>query len=184
MTADDNHIYKTMQEDTEKGFRLIVAKFGEPIYWHIRRLLVSHDDTQDAEQETLVKVFRSFSSLKDPNALTAWIYRIATNEAMRILEKEKKPRMLTDSIDGNTAALAANRMTADQYTDYSDLEAVKLQKAILSLPPKQQLAFNLRYYDDMSYSQIGEIAGGTATTAKVNYHLAKEKIVKYMESND
>lgn len=179
MQIDDNDIYKIMQKDSEKGFRLIMAKFGEPVYWHIRRLVVSHNDAQDAEQNTFVKVFKSFGKLKDPKALTAWIYRIATNEAMTMLEKNRKPSQLLDNIDERCINIAA-----DQYTDFSDLEAVKLQKAILSLPPKQQLAFNLRYYDEMDYSQIAEVSGTSLSTAKVNYHLAKEKIIRYMNSND
>ena len=179
MQIDDNDIYAIMQKDTEKGFRLIMTKFGEPIYWHIRRLVVSHDDAQDAEQNTFVKVFKSFNKLKSPSALTAWIYRIATNEAMTMLEKNKHPSQLLDSIDEQNINIAAA-----PYTDFSDLEAVKLQKAILSLPPKQQLAFNLRYYDEMDYNQIGEVSGTSASTAKVNYHLAKEKVIKFMNYND
>ena len=179
MSIDDKDIFRMMQKDPEKGFRMIMTKFGEPIYWHIRRLVVSHDDAQDAEQNTFVKVFRSFDKLKDPNALTAWIYRIATNEVMTMLNKNKQPNDLFESISERNVDVAA-----DQYIDFSDLEAVKLQKAILLLPPKQQLAFNLRYYDEMDYSQIAEVSGTSISTAKVNYHLAKEKIIKFMNSND
>lgn len=178
MQTDDAYIYKTMQESPEKGLRLIMGKYGETVYWHTRRLLVSHDDAQDATQETFVKVFRSFASLKEPSAMRSWIYRIATNEALRLIDKNKAPRELLESIDDGKADVAA-----DSYTDYTDLEAVKLQKAILSLPAKQQAVFNMRYYDDMDYRQIAEATGTTLSTVKVNYHLAKEKIIKYMNSN-
>ena len=162
-----------MRRNPESGIRMVMQKYGEPVYWHARRLLVSHDDAQDAVQETFIKVFRSFHSLKEAKALRSWIYRIATNEALRIIERNKTPRLLTESIDDNATDIAAT-----DYTDYTDLEAVKLQKAILSLPPKQQ------YYDEMKYPQIAEAMETTVSTVKVNYHLAKEKIIKYMNSYD
>lgn len=179
MPIDDNDIYTSMRRNPESGIRMVMQKYGEPVYWHARRLLVSHDDAQDAVQETFIKVFRSFHSLKEAKALRSWIYRIATNEALRIIERNKTPRLLTESIDDSATDIAA----AD-YTDYTDLEAVKLQKAILSLPPKQQAVFNMRYYDEMEYQQIAEAMETTVSTVKVNYHLAKEKIIKYMNSND
>lgn len=179
MQIDDNDIYTSMRRNPESGIRMVMQKYGEPVYWHARRLLVSHDDAQDAVQETFIKVFRSFHSLKEAKALRSWIYRIATNEALRFIERNKTPRLLTESIDDSATDIAA----AD-YTDYTDLEAVKLQKAILSLPPKQQATFNMRYYDEMEYPQIAEAMETTVSTVKVNYHLAKEKIIKYMNSND
>lgn len=179
MQIDDNDIYTSMRRNPESGIRMVMQKYGEPVYWHARRLLVSHDDAQDAVQETFIKVFRSFHSLKEAKALRSWIYRIATNEALRTIERNKTPRLLTESIDDSATDIAA----AD-YTDYTDLEAVKLQKAILSLPPKQQATFNMRYYDEMEYQQIAEAMETTVSTVKVNYHLAKEKIIKYMNSND
>lgn len=168
-----------MQKNQEKGMRMVMDKFGEPLYWHIRRLLVSHDDTQDALQNTFVKVYRSFHTLKEPASLSAWIYRIATHEALDLKQRLNRTGSMLDS-SGTDAA----NMAAESYTDYTDLEAVKLQKAILSLPPKQQVVFNLRYYDEMNFSDISEVTGTTLSTAKVNYHLAKEKIIKYMNSND
>lgn len=179
MQIDDNDIYTSMHRNPESGIRMVMRKYGEPVYWHARRLLVSHDDAQDAVQETFIKVFRSFHSLKEAKALRSWIYRIATNEALRFIERNKTPRLLTESIDDSATDIAA----AD-YTDYTDLEAVKLQKAILSLPPKQQATFNMRYYDEMEYPQIAEAMETTVSTVKVNYHLAKEKIIRYMNSND
>lgn len=179
MQIDDNDIYTSMRRNPESGIRMVMQKYGEPVYWHARRLLVSHDDAQDAVQETFIKVYRSFHSLKEAKALRSWIYRIATNEALRFIERNKTPRLLTESIDDSATDIAA----AD-YTDYTDLEAVKLQKAILSLPPKQQATFNMRYYDEMGYQQIAEAMETTVSTVKVNYHIAKEKIIKYMNSND
>ena len=176
---NDTDIVSALNEDAEHGFRLLMAKYKEPVYWHIRRLVISHDDAQDAAQETFVRVFRSFRQFKGGCSFSAWIYRIATNEALRMLERRRGERFSLD--DPETGV---SNLMADEYVDYSDLEAVKLQKAILSLPTKQQLAFNLRYYDEMDYDEIAAITGSTATRVKANYHLAKEKIIQYMNSTD
>lgn len=181
MNLSNNDICIAINENPDKGFRLLIQRYGEQLYWHIRRLVASHDDAQDAEQETFIKAYRGFSQLETPKALTSWLYRIATREALRMIEKNKKPAALLDNIDDKNGSL---NIKADPYVDYSDAVAVKLQKAILSLPPKQQLAFNMRYYDDMDYQQIADIMDTTPSTAKVNYHLAKEKIIKFMNTND
>ena len=155
-TLNDKDIIAVVKKDTEKGFRALMAKYKEPVYWHIRRLVVSHDDAQDAAQETFVRIFRSFHQLKEDSSLQAWIYRIATNEAMRMLERHKGSKMSLD--DPETGV---NAIMADEYVDYSNLEAVRLQKAILSLPTRQQLTFNLRYYDELAYDEIAAITSET-----------------------
>ena len=179
MTIDDKDIIQAIREKSEMGFRLLMQKYKQPIYWHIRRLVVVHDDAQDATQEAFIRIFRSFDKFRDDNSFRGWIFRIATNEALRLIESRKQNQV---SLDGDESG--ANGIMADNYVDYSDLEAVKLQKAILSLPTKQQAAFNLRYYDELSYEEIAEATGSTSSAAKMNYHIAKEKIVKYMNSND
>ena len=177
--SNDTDIVSALRENAENGFRLLMAKYKETVYWHIRRLVVSHDDAMDAVQETFVRIFRSFRKFKGECPLGAWIYRIATNEAMRVLERRRGGRLSLDDPEAGTDALLA-----DGYVDYSDLKAVKLQKAILSLPTKQQLAFNLRYYDGLEYDEIAAITDSTAVNVKANYHLAKEKIIKYMKATD
>ncbi len=166
-------------QTTESEMRDIMRQWGEPVYWHVRRLVGSHDDAQDIVQETFIKVFQSLSTLRDKSALKAWIYKIATNEALTHLRQNQA---VSVSIDDATSDLKA--LQADEYFDYSDLEAVKLQDAINSLPYKQRATFNLRYYDDMSYEDIAEATDTTAGTAKVNYHIAKNKIIEYMNSHD
>lgn len=179
MSTTDNDIIKAMTETPEQGFRLLMDKYSEPVYWHIRRLVVAHADAQDAVQETFLRVFRSFQSHDSASSLAAWIYRIATNEALRLIERRRNAQQEVD-IDSTTAALPF----ADEYVDYSDLVSVRLQKAILSLPTKQQLAFNLRYYEEMSYDEIASVIGSSVASAKQNYHVAKDKIVEYMNHND
>lgn len=178
MAADDKELLAAVRSNPEKGFRQLMAHYKEPVYWHIRRLVVTHADAQDATQETFVRVFRSLDTFRGDSSLSSWIYRIATNEAMRTLERRREEQ----SIDDPEAL--AHRMLADEYVDYSDLEAVKLQRAILSLPTKQQLVFNLRYYDELGYDEIATITGITADSAKSSYHIAKDKVIQFLKSND
>ena len=164
-----------MREDAERGFRLLMKSYKEPIYWHIRRLVVSHDDAQDAAQEAFIRIFRSFGQYNEQNSLRAWIFRIATNEALRLIDRRREDPISIDKVLDTEV---------DSYVNYDDLETVRLQKAILSLPPKQQLAFNLRYYDEMDYEEIAQIADTTPASVKASYHVAKEKIIKFMTNND
>ena len=179
MTIEDKDIIRAVREKSERGFRLLMQKYRQPIYWHIRRLVVSHDDAQDATQEAFIRIFRSFDKFRDDNSFRGWIFRIATNEALRLIDSRKQEQVSLDEDENG-----ASRIMADNYVDYSNVEAVKLQKAILSLPAKQQAAFNLRYYDELSYEEIAEATGSTASAVKMNFHIAKEKIIKYMNSND
>ena len=179
MSINDNGIVETLKQSPENGFRMLMAKYREPVYWHIRRLVVSHDDAQDASQETFVRIYRSQGNYRGDCSLRSWIYRIATNEALRLIGKRKQEVVSIDS-----QQTGVNLVMADNYIDYDDKVAVKLQKAILSLPPKQQLAFNLRYYDDLGFDEIAKIADSTPTSIKASYHIAKEKIIKFMNSSD
>ena len=179
MSINDNGIIDTLKESPERGFRMLMMKYQEPLYWHIRRLVVSHDDAQDAAQETFVRIYRSFDQYRGDCSFRSWIYRIATNEALRIISKRRQ-----EVISLESAATGVQFIAGDNYIDYDDKGAVKLQKAILTLPPKQQLAFNLRYYDELSFKEIARIADSTPSSIKASYHFAKEKIVKYMNSND
>ncbi len=179
MTIDDKVIIQAVREKSEAGFRLLMRKYKQPVYWHIRRLVVVHDDAQDATQEAFIRIFRSFGQFRDENSFRGWIFRIATNEALRLIDSRKQEQVSLEADENG-----ANRIMADNYVDYTDLEAVRLQKAILSLPTKQQAAFNLRYYDELSYEEIAEAMGSSPSAAKMNFHIAKEKIIKYMNSND
>ena len=178
--TDDKDILNAISKKPEQGFRQLMTRYREPIYWHIRRLVVSHDDAQDVAQETFVRIFRNLGQYNEDKSFKAWMFRIATNEALRHLGRQKNATML--SLDDITADMLSTK--ADEYFDSSDTLAVRLQQAILHLPAKQQLAFNLRYYDELSYDEIAEVAGSSAASAKMNYHLAKEKIIEYMNKND
>jgi RNA polymerase sigma-70 factor (ECF subfamily) len=177
---DDRDIIKAIRRQPDQGFRQLLQRYQQPVYWYARRMVVAHADAQDVMQETFIRVFRSFDQYDESQPLNAWLFRIATNEALRLLGKRKGLAEL--SLDDTSDDLF--NLKADDYVDYSDAEAVKLQKAILALPAKQQIAFNLRYYDEMSYDDIALVTGSTAANVKANYHNAKEKIVNYLKTND
>lgn len=177
MAIKDKDIISAIMKSPQTGFRMLMKKYQEPVYWHIRRMVVLHDDAQDATQETFIRIYKSLEQCRDSGSFRSWIYRIATNEALRAIGRRRNEMVSMDS-----ESTGASLIKADEYVDYDDIMGVNFQKAILALPPKQQLAFNLRYYDDMSFDEIAKVAGSTAASAKVNYHIAKEKITKYMKS--
>ena len=179
MTICDADIIDAMERNVEAGFKLLLQRYKEPVYWHIRRIVVFHADAQDAMQETFVRIYKSYTSIKSPNAFKAWIYKIATNEALRFRDSRKIALL---NIDDKT--VDKSKMFASTYVNFNDLEAVKLQKAILSLPTKQQLVFNMRYYDELSYEQIASVTGSLVVNVKVNYSIAKNKIINYLKEND
>lgn len=176
--TNDTEIINAVRRDPENGFRILMKEKWEAVYWHIRRLVIHHADAQDATQETFIRIFRSFNKFKGDCSLKVWIYRIATNEALRLIGKRHN-----DIISIDDDEMPEIRMIVDEeYVDYADVEAVKLQNAILTLPTKQQLTFNMRYYDELEYDDIARIIGSTPSSVKASYHIAKEKIIKYMNT--
>lgn len=173
MTIADNDIIAEMRRQPEQGFRLLMRKYREPVYWHIRRLVVTHADAQDAAQEAFVRIFKSMDSYRGNTSFAAWIYRIATNEALRLISKRH------DNVDMEREGTnILDQMPADNYINIADTEAVNMQRAILALPPKQQVVFNMRFYDEMEYGDIAAATDSSVAAVKMNYHLAKEKVKK------
>ena len=154
----------------------VLKDYERPIYHYIRRMVVDHDDTADIMQETFLKVYQGLGNLRDENALKSWVYKIATNEALRFLSRRREE--LLSVIDENELLLG--RLTEGEYVDYDDKMAVDFQKALLSLSEQQRLVFNMRYYDELSYDEISDITGCSVGTLKVQYHNAKERIKNYM----
>ncbi|MBQ6310210.1 MAG: RNA polymerase sigma factor [Bacteroidales bacterium] len=162
----------------EKGFRLLMQRYGKALYWHIRRIVVGHEDAEDALQEAAVKIFRSIDSYRGEGKLTSWIYRIATNEALQVLRKRAG---LFHSIDSLSPQLLST-LESEAPLD-ADNAVVALQKALIALPARQRIVFNMRYYDNLSYEEIAEATGNSVGTLKVNYHYAYEKVKKYLQEN-
>ena len=172
----EEEIYRACTSDKERGFRMLLSAYQEPIYFFIRRMVVSHDDAEDVMQETFIRVFRSLNQFRKDSSLTTWIYKIATNECIRFINRRKECTTSAEEINEQ----ALNSLKASEYIDYSNEMAVKFQKAILRLPEKQRIVFNLRYYEELEYTEISKITGTKAETLKVDYHYAKEKIKNFM----
>lgn len=177
MTTDEE-ITGQMVRNPEKGFRLLMAKYHQKVYWHVRRMVVSHAEAQDITQEVFIRVFRAFARHRDNASLAAWIYSIANNETLRSIERNARRRLPLEPVCDRL-----NTMASDGYVDFAKAEAVSMQKAILRLPPRQQMVFNMRYYDDMAYDDIAMAAGTTVESARANYHLAKERVARYLADN-
>ena len=177
--SDDTYITTLMGRDPQRGFKSLMDKYQEKVYWHIRRLVVGHEEARDVTQDTFVKVFRSFSSYRGNGSLGGWIYRIATKEALDHMARNKARLMETD-LEGTDYF----SLHADEYTDYTKADAVAMQRIISSLPEKQQVAFSLRYYDELPFKEIASIMGTTEVTARVNYSIAKSKITNIITEKE
>ena len=173
---NENKIRQIYKSNREQGFRLLVEYFQEPIYYYIRRLVVLHEDAEDVLQEVFIQIYRHWDQFRNESSLSTWIYRIATNESLRLLNSRKKRETVsTESL--------ISQLRASDYVDYENELAVKFQEAILRLPEKQRLVFNLRYYDELDYEEIAYILDSKVDALKVNYHYAKEKIKEYILNN-
>ena len=169
-------------DDAQRNRRMVdlIDRYQRPIYWHLRRMLVRHEDAEDVLQETFVQAYQHLEQLRDERAERAWIYRIATNEALRWLGRQREALLSTEEVD----ASLLERLAEGSYIDYDDSMARLFQAAILTLPPTQRTVFNLRYYDELSYEEIAEITQSKIETLKVNYHYAKQRIKQYIEQHD
>lgn len=162
----------------EDGFRLLMNTYKEKIYWHIRRLVISHEDAEDILQETFINVYRYAGTFKGESHIYTWLYRIATNECIRHFKRVNKQLQKVE--------MDEKIMNSFETNDTGDEEAilVKFQKAVLQLPEKQRIVFNMRYYDELSYKEMGEILNSSENALKTNYHYATEKIKAYFKENE
>ena len=156
----------------ERGFRLLMSQYKERLYWHIRRLVLVHEDADDVLQNTFIKIYRGILQFEGKSRLYTWLYRIATNEAITYLQS--KARHAAAPIDDPTILLA-NRLQADDWFDGDEVQ-VKLQKAITQLPEKQRLVFNLRYYNEMPYEEMSTLLDTSVGALKASFHHAVKKI--------
>ena len=163
----------------EKAFTAIIKKYQEKLYWHIRRMLVDHDDTNDVLQNMFIKVWKGLENFREDSQLFTWLYRIATNEFLTFLEQRKKRTSV--GLDDDESGLS-NTIKADEGFDANKLEW-KLQLAIQKLPEKQRLVFNLRYYDEMPYEEMSRVLDTSEGALKASYHHAAKKIEDFILNN-
>jgi len=177
--SDEKLIELFRTENPNYAFNLIVEKYKERLYWHIRRMVIVHDDADDVLQNTLVKVWKGLAKFNQDAQLYTWLYRIATNETITFLNKKKK-RFFIPIVDVEHELSSA--LQSDELYDGDEIQ-LKLQQAILTLPEKQRLVFNMKYYDEMKYDEISEILKTSVGGLKASYHHAVKKIEKYITSN-
>lgn len=156
----------------EKAYTAIIKKYQEKLYWHIRRLVVGHDDANDVLQNVFIRVWKGLENFREDSQLYTWLYRIATNESLSFLEQQKK-RASVSLGEGDSGL--SERIKADDHFDANKLEW-KLQLAIQQLPEKQRIVFNLRYYDEMPYEEMSRVLETSEGALKASYHHAVKKI--------
>lgn len=173
---DENKLIELLKvkETAHQAFKILVDKYTEPLYWQIRKLVVNHDDTDDLLQNVFHKAWKNIHNFRGDAKLSTWLHKIAINESLNHLQQERQKREITDET-GDEYLL--KNIEADPYFDGEAID-IALQKAIASLPEKQRLVFNMRYYDEMKYDEISEILGTSVGALKASYHHAVKKITQ------
>jgi RNA polymerase sigma factor (sigma-70 family) len=177
----DDKLLTMFREEASRNYAydLIVRKYQERLYWHIRRMVITHEDADDVVQNTLIKAWKGLSNFKEEAKLYTWLYRIATNEAITFLNKKKK-RFFISVVDVEHEL--SNSIESDESYSGDEIQ-LKLQQAILTLPEKQRLVFNMRYYDEMKYDDMSEILKTSVGALKASYHHAAKKIERYLKED-
>jgi RNA polymerase sigma factor (sigma-70 family) len=178
VTQDDMELLRQFRipESKEKAFTSIIKKYQEKLYWHIRRMVLDHEDANDVLQNVFIKVWNGLENFREDAQLYTWLYRIATNECLTFLDQQKKKSAISfDDVEGTLS----NKLHADKHFDASKLEW-KLQLAIQKLPEKQRLVFNLRYYDEMPYEEMSKVLETSEGALKASYHHAVKKIEEFI----
>src|ERR1700753_1635781 len=179
---DDAEILRKFQDEKTRNeaFNLLLKKYQQKLYWHIRRMVIDHDDADDLIQDTFVKVWKNLPGFRSDAQLYTWMYRIATNECITFLNKKKQK----NNIPLDDVAYELAETLADSSYFNGDQAQLKLQEALLTLPEKQRLVFNMKYYDDMKYEEMSQVLGTSVGALKSSFHLAVKKIEAYLLSKD
>ncbi len=185
----DQEILEKYREPSTRNwaFNLLVRQYQQKIYWHVRKMVIDHDDANDLVQDTFIKVWNSLENFRGDSQLYTWIYRIATNECLNFLSKKRRKFFLPI---GDVEGELLNKLetNADYITSGSDPSGeeiqLKLQRALLKLPDKQRLVFNMKYFDDMKYEEIANITGTSVGALKASYHLAVKKVEDFLNKTD
>lgn len=176
--AEDSLVEQLKHKQSRaKAFEVLVDTYKERLYWHVRRIVLIHDDADDVLQNTFIKIYRNIDSFKGDSKLYSWMYRIATNEALSFIKsKSRKLGVPTDEMFDRMA----NNLREDVYFDGDEIQ-LKLQQAIAALPEKQKLVFNMRYFEELKYEEISEILKTSVGGLKASYHLAAKKIEVFLK---
>lgn len=175
-------LVESLQSPSEKeaAFRELVSQYKERLYWHIRKIVLDHDDTDDVLQNTFIKIFRNINSFKGDSKLYTWMYRIATNESITFINKKAKRNNITIEAVKDQAI---ENLQTDVYFE-GDAIQMQLQKAIATLPQKQQLVFSMKYFEDHTFEELSGILDTSVGGLKSSYHIAVKKVTAYLKSNE
>lgn len=181
-TIDEKQIVRLLSapETQRKGFEIVVRQYSEQLYWQVRRIVLTHEDANDVMQNTFVKAWSHLDSFRNDSKLSTWLYRIAINESLDFMRRKKNMDAVSaDDVDTGVA----NMLLADKYFDGDQTQAM-LQQAISQLPDVQRTVFNLRYFENMKYSEISKILSTSEGALKASYHIAVKKITDYFKLHD
>lgn len=178
---DETTLVKELQniQTKEKAFRVLIKEYKERLYWHIRKIVISHDDTDDVLQNTFIKIFRGIDHFKHDSKLYSWMYRIATNESITFINKRARERNI--DISEIKQELVSN-LQSDTWFTGNDIQRILLE-AVAKLPKKQQLVFNMKYFDHLKYQEISDILNTSVGALKASYFQAVKKIENYIRKN-
>ena len=181
MQIDDRELLQQFKipETKERAFTAIIKKYQEKLYWHVRRMVIDHEDANDVLQNVFLRVWNGLENFREDSQLYTWLYRIATNECLTYIEQQKKRSAVP--LDESEGGLS-NKIKADSHFDANRLEW-KLQLAIQQLPEKQRIVFNLRYYDEMPYEEMSRVLETSEGALKASYHHAVKKIEDYIKNH-
>jgi RNA polymerase sigma factor (sigma-70 family) len=182
LQVEDAEILSKFQDEKTRNeaFNLLLKKYQQKIYWHVRRMVIDHDDADDLVQDVFIKIWKNLPGFRSDAQLYTWMYRIATNECITFLNKKKQK----NNIPLDDVSYELSETLADSSYFNGDQAQLKLQQAILTLPDKQRLVFNMKYFDDMKYEEISDVLGTSVGALKASFHLAVKKIEHFLLSND
>ncbi len=178
----DDELLERFRDESSRydAFNRIVARYKERLYWHIRKMLIVHEDTDDVLQNTFVKAWKGLETFRGEAQLYTWLYRIATNESITFLNQKRNKQMMPLE---DAEYLLSRSLHHDAYFSGDELQ-LQLQKAILTLPEKQRIVFNMKYFDEMPYENMSEILGTSVGALKASYHHAVKKIKDWFDLNN
>jgi RNA polymerase sigma-70 factor (ECF subfamily) len=181
MTIDEQQLIAMLSDPStqRKAFELVVRQYSEQLYWQVRRIVLTHEDANDVMQNVMLKAWTNLNTFRKDSKLSTWLYRIAVNESLDFIRRQKN----TSTVSADDTSGIANTLLADDYFDGDETEA-QLQEAIAKLPDVQRTVFNLRYYEEMKYSEISEILNTTEGALKASYHIAVKKIAEFFHERD
>ena len=181
MILSDSELVEMLREPRTRreGFAVLVKQYSEKLYWKVRRIVLSHEDANDVLQNVFIKVWNNLQNFQGKSSLSTWLYRIAINESLDFLRKQK----MADMVSSDEDLSVSSRLMSDEYFDGDEVQA-RLQEAVARLPEVQRMVFNLKYFEEMKYSEMSQILNTSEGALKASYHLAVKKITEYLHLFD